>query len=200
MDDALTRLDSWLLLFTLGAGFYYLIWKQRLLPWLRQLHLPIREVARAVWGIGRAILQQMIWVEQVEATPQERPQRRTVRSVRPHPRQRKALPRRSPTGTKLPGSNDGFRASGRDVTPSLPVTSLPNDVTVSLAEVALIAARLTQGMAPSDVAKSLPGYSPKKNYQEYMGKVRQVKATLEAAQPKAGDDLSYRPLGEEVPG
>jgi hypothetical protein len=36
-------------------------------------------------------------------------------------------------------------------------------------------------MSPSDVAKSLPGYSPKRNYKEYTVRVREVKEALDRA-------------------
>ena len=42
----------------------------------------------------------------------------------------------------------------------------------------VIAARLGQGMAPNEVAKSLPGYSGRK-YADYVERVRHVKAILE---------------------
>jgi hypothetical protein len=40
-----------------------------------------------------------------------------------------------------------------------------------------IIAKLTQGMSPSDVAKSLPGYRGEK-YRSYMEKVTRTQATL----------------------
>jgi hypothetical protein len=64
------------------------------------------------------------------------------------------------------------------------VPAVPS-VLVSVTEAALIGQRLGQGMAPSDVAKSLPGYSGKK-YAEYVEKVRQVKAALDQEAARAG--------------
>lgn len=117
-------------------------------------------------------------------------QSRPLRSSRGRWSGSRPLPRagnegNEPATTLLPG-NDGVSASGSEVTSPLPVTSLPDslpsDVTITVAEAALIAVRLSSGMSPSDVAKSLPGYSPRRNYAEYTAKVRRVKQELEAAQ------------------
>lgn len=121
-------------------------------------------------------------------------QSRPLRSSRGRWSGSRSLPRAGNEGndpaTRLQPGNDGVAASESEVTSPLPVTSLPDSsnetlpdtVVVTVAEAALIAVRLSSGMSPSDVAKSLPGYSPKKNYAEYVAKVRRVKAELEAAQ------------------
>ncbi len=133
--------------------------------------------------------------------PQEPPMEATTPRARPSPARLRSQPLRTPRGrwsgsrslpslpargnegaTTLRLGNDEVAASESEVTPSLPVTSLPDTVVVTVAEAALIAVRLSSGMAPSDVAKSLPGYSPKRNYQEYVAKVRRVKQELEQVQ------------------
>lgn len=82
--------------------------------------------------------------------------------------------------TKLQAGNEGVTASGSGVTTRVEVTTDGNDVTVSAAEAAIIAMRLTQGMSPSAVTKSLPGYSPR-NYSALSQKVAKVKAELDQA-------------------
>lgn len=57
------------------------------------------------------------------------------------------------------------------------------EVTVSVEEAALIGARLARGMSPSAVLKSLPGYSPKKNYDLYKAKVERVQTALATLEP-----------------
>lgn len=93
-----------------------------------------------------------------------------------------SLPHGNSPATELPGGNGALPASGRAVTSPTPVAVTGNEVTISTMEAAVIAARLTYGMSPSAVAKSLPGYSPKKNYAAYMAKVQRIKAELEAAE------------------
>lgn len=74
-------------------------------------------------------------------------------------------------------------ASESDVTSPPIVAVTGNEVTISVTEAVMIATRLTQGMSASDVVKSLPGYSPKKNYAEYKMKVDQVRAALACLEP-----------------
>lgn len=55
-------------------------------------------------------------------------------------------------------------------------TIVPESV-LTVPEMLMITAALTRGVAPSDIAKSLPGYSGAK-YTEYMEKVKKTQATL----------------------
>lgn len=75
-------------------------------------------------------------------------------------------------------SSEVVTASERDVTER---NQVPN-VTISVTEAAIIATRLAEGMAPSVVAKSLPGYSPR-NYSDFMAKVQEVRRVLAQAAP-----------------
>lgn len=52
--------------------------------------------------------------------------------------------------------------------------------------------KLSQGTAPSNIAKSLPGYTPGR-YKDFMSKVQAVKAAMDAAE---AEDLAYKPLAE----
>lgn len=63
------------------------------------------------------------------------------------------------------------------VTPLLPVTPLVTNVTWE--EAARIGLMLAQKIAPSEIAKTLPGYTPGR-YKEFKAKVDTVKASLEA--------------------
>lgn len=67
-------------------------------------------------------------------------------------------------------------APASDVTPPLPVTPLVTNVTWE--EAARIGLMLAQKIAPSEIAKTLPGYTPGR-YKEFKAKVDQVKASLE---------------------
>jgi len=115
--------------------------------------------------------------------------------------------RRSPTTVRLksrPVRGDGGRFDGSlpavTQTGNLPERKLPEvtalqrgvtggnsvaEVTVSFQEAVLIAARLERGMSPSAVLKSLPGYSPKKNYDLYKAKIEQVRSALAELEPAA---------------
>lgn len=156
MDDLLNHLDFWLMIFTFGAAAYFLLWKDRIQPIVRAL-FPPREPQ----------------TEARSARPARRPARlklrpRPVRGARGQfngsvpavPAQERRSEERSASESPVSGDNE------------VPI------VPVSVPEIVAITMRLAQGMAPSDVAKSLPGYSAR-NYQAYMAKVRQVKATME---------------------
>lgn len=74
-----------------------------------------------------------------------------------------------------PRSSGGTASERRGTTvPTVP----QNDETVlTVPEMLTITAKLTQGIAPSDIAKSLPGYRGEK-YKIYMEKVTRTQATL----------------------
>lgn len=174
----LNHLDFWLMVATLGAMVYFLVWKDRIQPRIRRSAPPPASTEQADSSVPRPR-------SQVRSSP--------LRSSRGRWAGSRSLPVRGNEGnepaTRLRPGNDGVAALESEVTSPLPVTSLPDslpqDVTVTVAEAALIAVRLSSGMSPSDVAKSLPGYSPKsqtKGYGAYVAKVRRVQQELEAAQ------------------
>lgn len=168
----LNHLDFWLMVVALGAMVYFLVWKDRIQPLFRREPPPESPKADA------------------PARSRSRVRSLPLRSARGRYAGSRSLLRAGNEGndpaTELQPGNEALPASESGVTSPLPVTSLPDslpqDVTITVAEAALIAVRLASGMAPSAVAKSLPGYSPKKNYQEYAAKVQRVKAELDAAQ------------------
>jgi hypothetical protein len=94
---------------------------------------------------------------------------------------------RSKPGTAL-------ERAGTDVPP------VPGSVPVSLSvpEMLQITVLLTKGMSPSAIAKQLPGYRGEK-YNEYVERVRQVKALLDQqpAEAPAAESLAYQPLATE---
>lgn len=165
----LERLDIWLALATLVLLAYF-----ELRKYLGPIVRPLIRLAAGFFPPA-------------EAEPLDPPSR-----VRRLPLRRRSIPLQRSDG-KLAGSvsvvtnkgndqvtpsgvgNEPFMPSARDVTPSLPVTSLPNGVTIS--EVVRISMLLAEGNAPSNVAKKLPGYTPDR-YGEFKAKVDQVKAAM----------------------
>lgn len=77
--------------------------------------------------------------------------------------------------TELPAELPRVTAVQPEVTRELPVS----ETSVSPAEVAFITAKLVTGNSPSQVAKALPGYSPR-NYKTFAAKVDFVKGLLDA--------------------
>ena len=140
--------------------------------------------ARWVWGVAFPAVRSLV----SEGRRSSRPAH-----LRPRPlRRADGRFNGSEVVTSVQPRSEGVTASERDVTERYQVAN----VTISVTEAAIIATRLAQGMAPSAVAKSLPGYTPR-NYSEFMAKVQEVRATLaqalpaeperrEAAQPKLG--------------
>jgi hypothetical protein len=169
--DLLKHLDFWLMIATLGAAVYYFVWKDRIQPLITWL-------ARFLRG----------------GAPVDEPRRPSPARLKPRPKLRNAVTK---PGTKFAPRNEPFTASEKEVTSPLPVTSLRNEVTetdqVSTLEAALIAVKLSQQVAPSTIAKQLPGYTPGR-YKEFSAKVQTVKAALEAAEAQS---LAYQPLSEE---
>ena len=123
-----------------------------------------------------------------------------------------AAPRRAPQNDEdtlllsllsLPMGVDG---QGNDVAARTPsfvactsgVTSLPStdETAPTGAEIALITRMLVTGVKPSEAAKRLPGYSPKR-YKHFKAKVDAVGVML--ASDKAPDDLDA-PGGPDLPG
>ena len=95
-------------------------------------------------------------------------------------------------GNDVAARNPSFVACPRD-TPALP----PQEETAPTGiEIALITKMLVTGVSPSEAAKRLPGYSPKR-YKHFKAKVDAVGVML--ASDKAPDDLD-QPGGPDLPG
>lgn len=160
------RLDFWLAIFTLGA-----------LAWFElRLGRFVAPVVRGVMGVAGPAAQEV----------------------------KRRATRQSPTIVRLkprPIRGDGGRFDGS--LPAVPVVPIVEhrsadrsalgsdgtivpDVppgTISPEEAALIGLRLGRGMAASDVAKSLPGYSARK-YKEYREKVQKIENALAEVEPE----------------
>lgn len=167
----LERLDFWLAVFTLGALAYFEL----------RLGRFIGPLVRAIVDVAKPVAEEV--AEQVK----RRSSRQLPTTVRLKPR-----PIRSDAG-RFNGSLPAVTQAGNEPERSFrEVTALERDVTdgnhvaevtVSPEEAALIGVRLGRGMSPSAVLKSLPGYSPKKNYDLYKAKVDQVRAALHELEP-----------------
>lgn len=169
----LERLDFWLAVFTLGALAYFEL----------RLGRFVGPVVRAVMSIARPAADEV--AEQIK----RRSSRRIPTTIR-----LKSRPLRRDDGRfdgSLPAdllrSDDRSDAEPRSDDRSAlesngtAVPDVPGG-TISPSEAALIGARLGRGMSPSDVAKSLPGYSARK-YQAYREKVLKIEATLAELEP-----------------
>ena len=169
----LERLDFWLAVFTLGA-----------LAWFElRLGRFVVPIVRGVMNLAGPAAEEAV----------ERSRRRTSRhlptTVRLKPRPIRgaagrfdgslpAVQNRSGSRSELEprfGSSSALESDG---------TTVPDVLsgTISPEEAALIGLRLGRGIASSDVAKSLPGYSARK-YKEYKEKVLRVEASLAALDP-----------------
>lgn len=148
-------LGFWMAMFTLGALAYF----------ETPLGRMIRSVARSLWALGRDLLESRM----------EQP--------------RDQLGRWAPTGVT---------SSGNDQERTLPivtseVTALDcgvtsgNDVTseVTIHEAVFITVHLVQGVAPSNITKQLPGFTPKR-YHDFKTKVEQVKVILAEVETERG--------------
>lgn len=163
----LERLDVWIAIFTLGA-----------LAWFElRLYRFVGPIVRGVMSVAEPAAKEV----------RRRSSRQLPTTVRLKPRPIRgaggrfdgSLPSVTNGGNELQLSCDEVTALQREVTGGNDVA----EVTVSIAEAVLIAARLERGMSPSAIVKSLPGYSPKKNYDLYKAKVENVRATLAALEP-----------------
>lgn len=99
------------------------------------------------------------------------------------------------TGNEVTSGYREFSARTSDV------TLLPDDEVTPLtgAEIALVTRLLVTGVKPSEVAKRLPGYSPKR-YRLFKAKVDQVAAMLATGDaPGADDDDLDTPGGPDLP-
>jgi hypothetical protein len=158
----LEHLDFWLAMFTLGALAWYEL----------KLSRVVMPIIRALISAARA----------GQAAVAER------RRLRPSPIRRSngQFNGSAPAAAVVPDHRSEMEPRSSDRSASERRVPAGNDVPIgtnSPAEIAMIALRLGQGMPPSDVAKSLPGYSARK-YQAYMAKVNQVLADLATVEPE----------------
>jgi len=159
MGDLLNHLDFWLMVFTGGAVLYFLVWEDHVRPVVQKL------LSRPDGMPGE--------------TRRSRLPRMRPRPLRGHRGQFAGSAAAVPT---VPESGNDAERRSADRSASGGVVPGDNDVPivpVSVPEIVQITMLLVQGMAPSDVAKRLPGYSAR-NYQGYVARVRQVKVELEA--------------------
>lgn len=172
----LERLDFWLAVFTLGALAYFEL----------RLGRFVGPIVRGVMSVAGPAAEQV--AEQVK--------RQLPTTVRLKPRPVRgdygrfdgslpAVPNRSDDRSEVEHrSSDRYALeSGGTTVPDVP------SGTVSPEEAALIGLRLGRGMSPSDVAKSLPGYSARK-YKEFREKVEHVQAALAELEPEPAEDLA----------
>lgn len=149
------HLDFWAMIATLLALAYFTL-RDRI----------VRPIKRAFGGRTDA----------APAKPSARPTRRRVPIRRVDGKLNGSFSVTNDVTTKFAPPKPLSTAPASDVTPPLPVTSLRNDVTWE--EAARIGLMLAQKISPSEIAKTLPGYTPGK-YKEFKAKVDQVKASLE---------------------
>jgi hypothetical protein len=149
-------LGFWMAMFTLGALAYFETPLGRL----------IRAGVRSLWAaVGPA-------AEADDDAAIDRPRRRIF--IR---RANGQLAGSFPSRNSVPASSASSSALECEV-PEVPKVPRELDTPLTIPDMLIIAARLGQGMTPTDVAKSLPGYSGRK-YGEYGDRVRHVKAILE---------------------
>lgn len=146
-------LGFWMAMFVFGALIYF--------------ETPVGRVlaagARALWGA----------TERDEEADEPEKERR-ARRVLPIRRANGQLAGSVPASSRLGQSPDRSSAAERQV-PG--VTTVP-EFPLTIPDMLIIAARLGQGMTPTEVAKSLPGYSGRK-YAEYGERVKHVRAILQ---------------------
>lgn len=146
-------LGFWMALFVFGALAYY--------------ETPLGRLIRAGVRALRAA------VGPAEIAGEEVTDRRHRRRI-PIRRLNGQLAGSVPAGNFREPSSDRSSASTREVPEVTKVPEFP----LTIPDMLIIAAKLGQGMTPTDIAKSLPGYSGRK-YGEYGERVRHVKAILE---------------------
>jgi hypothetical protein len=149
------HLDFWAMVITLLALAYFTL-RDRI----------VRPIKRAFGGRGDA----------PASKTTARPLRRRVPIRRVDGKLNGSFSVTNDVTTKVAPPKPSPAAPASDVASSLPVTSLRNDVTWE--EAARIGLMLAQKIAPSEIAKALPGYTPGR-YKEFKAKVDQVKAALE---------------------
>lgn len=161
----LERLDFWLAVLTLGALAWY--------------ELRLGRFVRPLFDLGADVARRS--KTEIEAR-RRRPMRLRSRPIRGEGGRfdgsLPALENRSDQGSAPERRSDDRSALESNGThgADVPIGTIPPE------EIALIGLRLGQGMAPSAVAKSLPGYSARK-YRDYMEKVAKVEASLAEFEP-----------------
>lgn len=149
------HLDFWAMIATLLALAYFTL-RDRI----------VRPIKRALGGRTNA----------TPARSSPRPTRRRVPIRRVDGKLNGSFSVTNDVTTKFTPSKPLSAPPTSDVTPPLPVTPLVTNVTWE--EAARIGLMLAQKIAPSEIAKTLPGYTPGR-YKEFKAKVDQVKAALE---------------------
>ena|SRR6185295_4294077 len=147
-------LGFWMAMFTIAALAYY----------ETPLGRVVRAVARSLWGLAVA--------SSAALQPGEQPRDPQGRWQSPETQVTNAgneAERTLPAVTRDVTALDCGVTSGNDVTEEV--------TTVTIDEAIYITAHLVQGVAPSEVTKQLPGYTPKR-YGDFKTKVEQVKAIL----------------------
>lgn len=157
----LERLDFWLAIFTLGALAWY--------------ELRLGRFVRPLFDLGADVVERS--KTEIEARRRRRPMRLKPRPIRgERGRFDGSLPALESRSDER--SNPEPRSDHRSAVESPGTTGTEVPIgTILPEEIALIGLRLGQGLSPSDVAKSLPGYSARK-YKMYMEKVQHVQTTL----------------------
>lgn len=166
MDGLLNSLDFWLMIVTIAAAVYYFVWKDRVQPIIQWL-------ARFLSGA----------VQQEDDRPLRLHRRVHVRPLRGAQGQfRGSIPARFDVPESVPEVErvpEVVSALERDVSDGNAFPVVP----VSVPEIVQITVQLTQGVSPSVIAKTLPGYSSRE-YQTYMAKVRKVQAEMATLAPE----------------
>lgn len=187
MDQLLGSLDFWLMIVTIAAAIYYLVWKDRMQPAINRLASFLQGAVRREEAEPRATGR--------PSPARLKPRARHVRGARGQlAGSRSVVPAKQ--NDEEPRSKPGM-ALERAGTSVLPVPrSVPSSISVP--EMLQITVLLTKGMSPSAIAKQLPGYRGEK-YNEYVERVRQVKALLDQqlAETPAAESLAYQPLVAE---
>lgn len=153
-------LGFWMAMFTLGALAYY--------------ETPLGRVLRAV---ARSLWELVISSRATSVTGQPRDQ--LGRWASP---EAKVTAMGNEAQRPLPIVTAPVTALQSEVTEEKPVTEVVTIVTID--EAVYITAQLVQGVAPSEVTKQLPGYTPKR-YHDFATKVKEVKAILATQEQKA---------------
>lgn len=166
----LERLDFWLAIFTLGALAYF---ELRLGRFIGPIVRGVVSIATpAAKEVKRRAMRQLPTTVRLKPRPIRDDRGRFDGSL---PAEKNVTTR----GNELQLPLHDVAALGRGVASGNVVA----EVTVSPDEMMLISLRLGRGMSPSAVIKSMPGYSPRKNYDLYKAKVDQVQAALAEIEP-----------------
>lgn len=174
MDGLLNSLDFWLMIVTIAAGVYYFVWKDRVQPIIHWLARVLSGAVQHEDEEDRA--------PRVHRRPASRVRVRPLRSAigqfQGSVPARFEVPESVPDAERVP---EVVPASRADVSDGNEFPAVP----VSVPEIVQITLQLAQGVSPSVIAKTLPGYSSRE-YQTYMAKVRNVQTEMAAVAPTQG--------------